>query len=61
MTETTAKNLEQAIDTYLLWMKEEGYRTESHRTHKTTLHLLLDFIRDRKFEWDDVSLNFRNQ
>jgi site-specific recombinase XerD len=54
MTETTAKNLEQAIDTYLLWMKEEGYHLESYRTHKATLHLFLDFIRDRAFEWDDV-------
>jgi integrase/recombinase XerD len=54
MTETTAKNLEQAIDTYLLWMKEERYHPESYRTHKATLRLFLDFIRDREFEWDDV-------
>jgi len=54
MTETTAKNLEQAIDAYLLWMKEEGYHPESYRTHKATLHLFLDFIRDREFEWNDV-------
>jgi len=63
MTETTDKthedespdrDLEQAIDAYLLWMKDEGYNPVSREDHKETLRLFLDFIRCGEFEWDDI-------
>jgi len=51
MTETTDKthedespdrDLEQAIDAYLLWMKDEGYNPVSREDHKETLRLFLN-------------------
>ena len=63
MTETTDKthqdpcadrDLEQAIDAYLLWMKDEGYNPVSYDDHKEILRLFLDFIRGGEFEWDDI-------
>jgi len=54
MAETTDKALEQAVDAYLLWMKDEGYNSVSCEDHKETLHVFRDFIRDGEFEWDDV-------
>ena len=54
MTGMTDRDLEQAIDAYLLWMKEEGYNPVSYEDHKETLRLFLDFIRCGEFEWKDV-------
>ena len=63
MTETTDKthqdpcadrDMEQAIDAYLLWMKDEGYNPVSYEDHKDILRLFLDFIRGGEFEWDDI-------
>ena len=54
MTETTGKDLEQAIDAYLPWMKGEGYNPVSYEDHKETLRLFLDFIRCGEFEWNDI-------
>jgi len=54
MTEPTDRDLEPAIDEYLLWMEEEGYNPVSQEDHKETLRLFLDFIREGEFEWNDI-------
>ena len=63
MTETTDRahqdhspdrDLEQAINEYLLWMEDEGYIRISYENHEETLHLFLDFIRHGEFEWNDI-------
>lgn len=53
-SQLTLKKLEQAINDYLQWMTSKDYANSTRRGKKLMLNKFFSFIKDRRFDWDEI-------